>query len=243
MASIGDLINRCARSIRYVGRGQVLSGAESADALSVASELSDTWEKDGLLTYRTARNTFTWPAATQSRTIGSGFQINIDQPEKIEGAGYMVGTQEMPLGVIQHWEQYKSIPIKTQQATYPSSLYYDRTSNPGTIYLYFVPTGSITLVLYTRPPIITFANLGTSISSTLMPKGYLYAFRLDLCRALCAEFGIARPDWLTDDLIESAKGALRSQNILPSIATPDFAATGDGGDYEIKDDNYHIGLR
>lgn len=117
-------------------------------------------------TYTTQQETHTLTAGTASYTIGSGGTINTTRPTEILGAFVRSGTTDYPLRILSVGD-YRKFPEKTTQGT-PSGIYYATAYPLATIYLYPVPSATMTLYFDSRKALSAYAS--TAVSLALPPE-------------------------------------------------------------------------
>ena len=227
--TVTQLITHCARMINFIGRGQTLEASESNNALDLFNELNASWNRQSLMIFRTVRSEVSWAASQSSRTIGSaGANITLPRPDRIIEASYIDSAAspalEIPLAIIQTIQQWQSIPQKTQTSTQPLLLYYDATitGEDGTIYIWPVPTSTITLALYLWGRMTTAWILGDTIT---MPDGYLRMMRYNLARELCGIWNMSVPEYVERGA-EDSMANIKSLNMTPRPIACDPMALG-----------------
>ncbi len=219
-----------------LAQGEVPTAAEEQDAFAILNVMIDEWATQPWTSYTWPRTTFAWPSSTASRTIGAtGNFTSIARPERMMQAGFILAsspTVEIPIDNLR-FEQYAALPIKSLTSTQPTSLYYDPTAPNGTLYLWPIPTATITLVLYTEAPLAQFTDLTTT---TTFPPGYANALKYGLWSLLAPEWGMPLdPDIaaLGTLYLKRLKRANLRVSTMPNAWN---AAMGSGGVYDILSD-------
>lgn len=243
--TVTQLITNCARMINYIGRGQTLTSPESNDALALFNELNASWNRQSLMIFRTVRSEVSWASGSASRTIGSaGANITLPRPDRIIEASYINSTTtpalEIPIAVLQTIQQWQNVPQKAQTSTQPLLLYYDATisGEDGTIYIWPVPTSTITIALYLWSRMTTAWVLTDTIT---MPDGYLRMMRYNLAQELCGIWNMPVPQYVQIGAEESM-GNIKSLNMTPRPIGCDPMSLGVGiwsqGIYDWRNDQW-----
>ena len=218
MATALSMITRSMRLAGVIGKGEALDSDEAADGLVALNTMLDSWQLERLFVYQIVQSSNTWPAATTSRTIGSGGNFTDQRPVKIDSA-FVVdsNSQWYPLKVLQDRAEYDSIVTKTTQSTLPQYLFMDSAYPLGVIYLYCVPSAQLTLKLNTWQTLQSFSALTTSLS---LPPGYQRAIEYSLAEEFGPEFGVnISPE--VKQIANKARANIKSLNRPSLIARVD----------------------
>ena len=214
------LITRSMRLAKVLRKGESLDSDESADGLVALNAMLDSWQIDRLLVYQIVQVSNTWPAATTSRTIGSGGNFTQQRPVKIDSAFVTDSNSNWyEVRVLQDRTEYDSIVIKTTESTLPQYLFMDPAYPLGVIYLYPVPSAAVTLKLNTWQTLQSFAALTTDLS---LPPGYQRAIEYNLA----IEFG---PEFGANISPEVKRVAMESKAAIQSLNAPSMVARVDNG--------------
>lgn len=186
MTTALQIIESSARKIGVLGDGETATDTFAATALSSLNAMLDSWQLERLAVYQIVQVSNTWPAATTSRTIGTSGNFTQQRPVRIESA-FVVGSDSVwtEVTVLQRREEYDSIPVKSTQSTLPEFLYMDPAYPLGIIYLYPVPSASLTLKLNTWQTLQSFAALTTDLA---LPPGYLRAIEFNFAVELHSDY-------------------------------------------------------
>ena len=219
MATALSMITRSMRLAGVIGKGESLDADEAADGLSALNTMLDSWQLERLFVYQIVQGSHTW-ASGASKTIGSSGDLNTTRPHRIESA-FIVdsSSQWYPLKVLEDRSEYDSITIKTTTSTLPEYLYMDTAYPLATIYLYPVPSVSVTLKLNTWQTLQSFSGLTTALS---LPPGYQRAIEYSLAEEFGPEFGVKIP-------AKVEQTAMRARANIKSINRPSMIARVDNG--------------
>ena len=239
MATALGMITRSMRLARVLGKGRSPDDDEAADGLTALNAMLDSWQLERLMVYQVVQGSYTWPASTTSRTIGSGGNFSAQRPVRIDSA-FVVdsNSQWYPLQVLEERTQYDSIVVKTTASTLPQYLFMDPAYPLGVIYLWCVPSAELTLKLNTWQTLQSFAALTTELA---LPPGYQRAIEFNLA----IEFGGTEfRGKITDEVRQIAilsKAAVKNINRPSMIAQVDSAVAslgqlGRAGRYNIYSD-------
>lgn len=155
----------------------------------------------------------------QVATIGPG-DWNVIRPFKIEQmyVRLSLSPQYVDLPVTKLTDaQYAAIAVKDVPSTFAFNFFDDGYFPLRTIYLWPVPTGTQTMTLWLREPLVDLIDLDAPIS---YPPGYERAFRFCLAVELAAEFGKTVPPEVLGVALK-AKEQLASLNSVPQFMTTD----------------------
>src|SRR3990167_2508153 len=110
MATALGIIPRSMRLAGAIGKGETADADEAADGLVALNAMLDSWQIDRLLVYQIVQVSNTWPAATTSRTIGSGGNFTQQRPVRIDSA-FVVdsNSQWYSVEVLRSREEYDAI--------------------------------------------------------------------------------------------------------------------------------------
>jgi len=190
MATVGDQINGALRLIGQLAEGEVPSAETSADCLTAFNQMIDSWSTERLSVFSTQDQTFTWPSATASRTVGPTGQLVGTRPVAVDESTYFVlNGISYPLSIVNQ-DQYNAIALKTATSTIPQVLWVNMDMPDATLTVFPVPSSSFTLHLVSVTPLTQPATLATSL---VIPPGYLRAFRFNLAVEIANEFGVEAP--------------------------------------------------
>lgn len=191
MSTARDLISRSLRLIHVLDPGEVPTADEAEDALEALNDMIDSMSIPGLYIYATREDAVTWPANTESRTIGASGDFSITRPTRIEDSSYLtVSSNDYPLRILRDRAAYSAIIDKDTASSIPGWLYYEPLHPLGTLYLWPVPDASITISLHSQEQLDQFATLDTTFA---YPPGYRELLVSSLCLRLAPEFGVAVP--------------------------------------------------
>lgn len=218
MATALDMIKRSMRLARVLRKGEAPDSDESADGLAALNTMLDSWRLERLMVYQIVQGSYSWASGIASKTIGSGGDISAARPVRIESA-YAVdsASQWYPVDVLQMREEYDQIVLKTTSGSVPEWLYMDPAYPLATIYLYPVPSATITLKLNTWQTLQSFAALTTDLA---LPPGYQRAIEFSLAVEYGAEFKREVPADVKA-IATMAKAAVKNINMPSMVAQVD----------------------
>lgn len=181
------IITRAMRLARVIGKGETLDSDEGADGLTALNAMLDSWQLERLLVYQIVQGSYTWPASTTSRTIGSGGNFSATRPHKIDSAIVRDSANlDYPLRLMEDRREYDALADKSIEQAIPDRLFYDPAYPLGVLYLIGIPSASITLKLNTWQTLQSFSALTTDLS---LPPGYQRAIEYNLAIEFGPEFG------------------------------------------------------
>lgn len=220
MPTAQQMINRAYRLSGELASGETLASEDSSDALIDLNAMLDSMRIQKRYVYTIAQRSLSWGSGNASRTIGSGGDFNTTRPDFIESAFVTVGS-DYPVQVLREREQYDAIPQKTTQGDIPAYLFYDHaySSSLGTLYLYPVPSSSVTLKLNVGEVLQTFVSLGTDLA---LPPGYQEMIETTLAENVCASVGLPVPPQLAK-MAFRARRAIKISNLRQQALTNEVA--------------------
>ena len=190
MATASDLITRALRRVRAIGKDQVLTADEAADALAELNDMLAEWRNDGLIVFRIVQENFALVAGQASRTIGPTGNFATTRPLKIlEGCFVRRSGVDHQVKVLDDRTLFDRWPVKTTQGLV-EALYYDPTVTNGTLYFKPVPDAADTIFLNSPAPIHSTLTLVTTVS---LPPGYDGLVVSGLGIRCAPEYGVEPP--------------------------------------------------
>ena len=218
-----DMIKRAMRLCTVLNVDQDPTAQEASDGMAVMNSMLDAWGIERLMVYQVQQTTNSWTSGNASRTIGSGGNFNTTRPTKIaeEGNFFRDGSTSIdyPLMWLGDRDSYDRILLKSSTSSYPQWLFADMGYPLVTLYVWPVPTQTLTLYLNTWKPLQNFTSLTTDLA---LPPGYQSAIEYNLCTWYGPEFGTAAK--ISPETIKMA--SLLKQNIK-AINRPDLVARTD----------------
>lgn len=230
--SVLDTIKRALRLIRVLGEGEEPSDEEARDCLVAWNGLLDAWGIERMMLYELVQESFTWPASTVSRTIGSGANFDTVRPERVDSAFTRdSANNDTPLTILDQ-EAYDAIELKSSAGSvYPDYLYYDPAYPLGTIYLAYPPQSAVTLFLNNWRPFTQFNSFSTKIA---YPGGYKRAFDYNLAVEVAPEFGKTPSN-------EVLRIAAETKRNIKALNHPSMVAQLDAGIVPHRHSNIFVG--
>ena len=199
----GEIVKAALRKGRILEEGAEPSGSEMSDALTAFNGLIDSLGNSRRLIMAETRESFTWPASTASRSIGSGGDFDTVWPIKILSA-YVTDSANVssPIRIVEFGD-YDRVTLKQDEGSqYPSVLYHHRKYPLADLYLIYMPSSAVTLNLTSHKPLTQVANKNTAMA---YPPGYYNMFVFNLARNIVGEYGKV----LSNDDIRLAEKYLR----------------------------------
>ena len=229
-----QMISRAMRQIQALGSGETPTAAEQDDGMTALNGMMDSWWNESLTVYQILEEVFTWAGNNQTRTIGSGGDFDTTRPVAYEGAFQRLQSIDYPINIINE-QRYSEIPNKVNTSGNVARWLYPDMAEPlTTLYLYPVPTDSVTLHLRTWKRLQTFAAATTALS---LPPGYEDAIVFNLAMRLASEYG--KGDAVPLELrrqANRAKRVLKQRNVrVPrAVVEPAFLRAGSGRRFDYR---------
>jgi hypothetical protein len=217
--SAGDQINGAMRLIGMLAEGETPSAAASQDALSALNQMIDSWNTERLSVFSTQDQIFTWPASTQSRTLGPTGDFVGNRPILLDDSTYFRdAATNVSYGIkMINQQQYNGIAVKTVTSTYPQVLWINMTYPDVEMYVYPVPLRPLEWHFVSVEELTQPATLATTLS---FPPGYLRAFKYNLACEIAAEFGVEPSPQVSRIAMTSKRNLKRINNPDDVMAMP-----------------------
>ena len=214
------IITAALRDIRVLGAGDVANDDDAEDALYQLNNMLDSWWLERLAVYAIRKDSgLTWTGGSQSRTVGSGGNLNITRPFRVTNVIFTFNSIDYPVKRIISMEEYDAIPYKLAQASFPDYVMYDSAYPLASLWGYPVPASDLSVAIDSWQQIQSFASLDTTIA---LPPGYERAIQKNLAIELSASYGpSAQP------APELSRIALQSKANLKNVNSPSMVAATD----------------
>jgi len=222
MATAQELITGSLRLLGVIADGETPSATMLADGLEALNQMIDAWNTDRLCIYATQDQQFTWPANTQSRTLGPTGNFVGNRPVALEESTYYRDAaieMSFPIKFISQL-QWDSIALKNLTNIYPQMLFVNMDMPDITMYLYPIPTKALEWHFISIEELAQPASLSTSLTA---PPGYLRAFRFNLAVEIAPEYGV-QPSPLVIKTAATSLKSVKRQNFDKEGMAMDFPA-------------------
>lgn len=232
------MIRRAMRIMTVLGTDAQPTAQEATDGLYALNSMLEAWGIERLMVYQVQQNSYSWTVNQASQTIGPSGTFNTTRPTKVaeEGNFFRDGSTSIdyPLMWLGDRDSYDRILLKTTTSSYPQWLFVDTGFPLMTLYVWPVPTQSLTLHLNTWKPLQSFTSLTTDIA---LPPGYQAAIEFNLALWYAPEFGTAAkiPPWV-EKQAPILKANIKAINRPDLVARLDNALLGQGTPYNIYTD-------
>lgn len=221
-----DLITTSAKKLGAIQAGEELTASEANDSLDILVSWLDSESTVKDMIYHIQQESLTWTGGSASLTIGSGGDFNTTRPVKIaEGTHFRdTNTIDNPVTILRDRASYDRLPSKTDTTTFPEFLYYEPDFPLGVLYVYPVPTSSITFNLNSWKQLQAFTALTDNLS---MPPGYQWMIENNLAVHLESVFNIPCPATVVREAAVSKKRLKRINHVpITSFDEAAFITTG-----------------
>ena len=223
-----DLITLALKQTGVLGVGQTATAEDMNDGLVLLNMMLGQWSRKRWLLYHLLDASKISTGAL-SYSIGSGGDINVIRPDRIEDAFVRFVNQtapnqvDTPLTVLPSREDYDRIPLKGQIG-FPQVVFYDSGFPLGSVYVWPVPAAGLYEI-----HLILKADLGqlTSLTQRIsLPPEYQEALLYNLAVRLCENWGRPqRPGTMA--LAKSSLAVLRAANTqIATLRMPDGLVRG-----------------
>ena len=227
--TVRDLIKSSMRKIGAIATGETPSAEEIQDGISALNMMLDSWSIEGLIVPAMVREEFSISASQSSRTIGVGGNFNTARPVRINAAATMDASgNETPVEVLTA-DQWAAVSNKDTTSSTPTKIYFEDGNPTGTINFWPVPSGSVTLVLYSEKRLTTFTSASTDLA--FLP-GYEEALSFNLAIRLAPDFGQPVSGEVAT-IANEAKASIKRKNVQPEFIGCDSALLSRGVSFNI----------
>ncbi|MHB1098445.1 MAG: phage adaptor protein [Burkholderiales bacterium] len=189
MTTAADMIVLALKDIGVLDESETPSAATTADALTTLNQMLAMWQADGMYVYAETTASLT-PTGATSYTVGSGMDLNITRPQKLEYVYWTDGGTDYPVQILDTYEEYLSIAVKAITGI-PAYAYYLPSYPTGQLFLFPEPdSGTVKVTTLVQLPTFT-----TSADALTLPPEYEMAIRYNLAEHLSVAMSVAlRPD-------------------------------------------------
>lgn len=230
MTTATDIVKRSLRLARVLGAGETPSADELSDALLSLNAMLDSWQIQNLYVYSLDETTNALAPGTSALTIGpTGTMVMDPRPSNLAGSTYIRSNgQDYGLTMISEAE-YDAIVNKAVSGPWPSYGAWVNAVPDGTLKLWPVANGSVTLVLksWTRLPSFEAGDVFT------LPPGYERAIAYSLAEEIAPEYGANILPGVAV-IAKSARDAIKFRNLR--IGALSIALMGNSSGYDIYAD-------
>lgn len=199
-----DIVKASMRKANVLGKGVDLDAYEASNALDELNNMLSDWDIEGDLIFNETIETFNLTDGVSDYTIGSGGDFDTSRPVNIAAATVKSGGSDYSLEAYTR-EEYAKITEKNVQSI-PRYYFYDDNFPLATLRLYYTPTNTDSITLYTDKPMTEFASLNTAYE---MPKYYRSALIYNLVPRIMMEYGKS-PDAVIINLARTLKDNIKS---------------------------------
>jgi hypothetical protein len=183
MTTVLAVITHALKDCGFLGEGETPSGEVAADALASLNQMLGLWQIDGLSVYAQQDTAFS-PDGAVSYTVGTGGDVSMTRPTKLDGLYWRDGSLDYPITLLDTFEQYEGIAQKTQ-AGEPLYAFYLPSYPFGTLYLTPQPsTGSVHLITQVSLP-----SENVLADTLTLPPEYVLPIRANLAVLLAGTYG------------------------------------------------------
>lgn len=234
MATGTTILERSLRMLGVLRVGATSSTAQKASGLEAVNGLLDQLGLERAFVYEIKDESFTWPAATATRTIGASGDCDTTWPVRIETAYVKVDSYDYPLSITYDRRVYDHITDKSTQTQIPSLLFYDRTYPLGALYLRHVPSAELTLYISSWKRLQVFASIGDTVA---LPPGYEDMLAWNLAECQWPEYPNPNVLAMITRMAAQTRARIKRANPVPMNAQTEIAyAVAQRGRYDINSD-------
>jgi len=226
MATARDLIKRTMRLLQVLETGEAPTSQEANDGLETLNSMLDEWNIDRAYVLSIDQVALTWPGSTESRTIGATGDFAQTRPVQIHESTFYTDANgdDFNFRILDTRMGYTKLVDKDTASDLPEFLYYEPSFPNGTLYVWPVPSSSITVQLNYWTQLSSFASLDTTVS---LAPGYTNLVVYGLCEYLAPEFGVAVPQEVLK-IAHGVRGRVKKKNFPKHISMSEPTAINSG---------------
>ena len=227
MTTVREIIQDALIEIGAQAPADSMPAEDAQYGLRALNRMIQKWNTDELMVYTINRQEFDIIPGKQLYTIGTGGDIDIPRPVKIQMASVLIQTNvanpvELSLRELTD-EEWRATAVKNVSSAYPTQFWLTGNMPLNEMYLWPIPqNGYCKLVLYSWGKTANFASLNDDV---VFPNGYEEALVTNLGIALSNSYGVQVGPALAARAAD-AKSHIESINIEPMWAVTDFSGTG-----------------
>lgn len=230
MATALDVIQGALIEIGALAPGEIVDGDVGQWALSKLNDLIDSWQAMSVYVYSYQYNTYTLTAGLSPHTIGpTGTFVLSPRPVRLESAAQLLNSGpslvDLPINIRDHdwWAQNQ---VKNIQTNVVTDVYYDPTSENGSLFFWPVPNGANQVRLQFWNTVNQFTAItdpiGGPAGPATLPQGYRNALKLTLAELLCPGAQKEATKELVGAALLARKAIMGNNDKSPRIQSCDF---------------------
>lgn len=210
MTTALQIIDSAYTALGYKSPTDVLSGQDTAYALSKLNDLIDSWNTQTLCIYTTTEVVVT--TSGKPITIGTGQTVNTTRPVRLPtGSFARISGIDYPITWM-NTEQYQSIVLKNTASTIPIYGFYDGGSPTGNLYFWPYQTTPTEYHILVDTQLAEWPTLATDITLT---QGYRRALIYSLAEELAPGYTEVTPTLARNAM--NARRAIRQANAVVPV--------------------------
>jgi hypothetical protein len=215
MTTVSTIVDQALKDANVIGQDDAADSTTSTYAFDTLNQMLANWQVENVWVMGQQVVSFT-PTGAVSYTVGSGADVNTTRPEKIDAIYWRSGDVDYPVRLIDTFEQYQSIPEKTEAGEPLYAFYLPSSYTTGTLFLYPQPSsGSIRLITQLRLP------QPSLLADTLqLPPEYMLPVRTNLAVLLCGLYGRPVHPELKSTAISSLRALKRNNLRIQPLGMP-----------------------
>lgn len=222
--TVRDILNRSLRLIGVLASGETASASMIQDAFVSMNAMIDSWKNVGLMVFENQVLSLTLISGQQTYTIGTGGQLNVDRPNAINQATFILNNIEYIVDILTESE-WSQIPDKNTTSDIPTKLYFNPSFPLGQISFWPKPSSALSIKLYSPKPVNKFASVESTVD---LPPGYEDLIVYGSADRIANEYGKE----LTpkhDAILNQTKAEIMRKNTTEEFMTCDVITSAQNG--------------
>lgn len=222
--TVRDILNRSLKLIGVLASGETASASMMQDAFVSMNAMVDSWKNVGLMVFENQVLSLTLISGQQTYTIGSGGQLNVERPNAINQATFILNNIEYSVDVLTESEWAK-IPNKNTTSDIPTKLYFNPAFPLAQISFWPKPSSALSIKLYSPKPVGRFASVDSIVD---LPPGYEDLLVYGSADRIASEYG-KEISPKQDALLIQTKAEIMRKNTNPEYMECDLITSGQSG--------------
>lgn len=212
--------------------GQYVNQSEESEGITFLNNMINGFKMENLMIQQYIRTVVNVNTNQRVYSVGIGQDWNIERPQRIRRAGYLIGSGtslvEVPMQIVLSMEEWANFTVKFVPSSIPLALYYSPASPTqgaivGQAELWPVPNAASTIAIYT-PQFLEEVN--TADDPLYMPDGYreLLVYNLAIRIHQMPPYNMRPMDGTVIQMARYFKARIKAEQMQPLFIGSDPAA-------------------
>jgi hypothetical protein len=216
---------RMAGALKNPGTG-ISVPSETDEGLFIANAMIDGWKTENLMVIYERRTVQDMVIGQQSYSVGPGQDFDIERPEHIRHASFLVGTApnftELKMRPILNYQEWQSVILKNMETSYPLMFYYQAAVPYGAFRVWPVPNQVSQIAIYTPQYLSEFATVD---DNAVFPDGFREMIIYNLAVRVHQRYPDKPMDPSVAQMAVTYKNRIKSNLMTPMLISADPAVS------------------